>query len=185
MRGLRKALPLSACAERSARIVDRLGALEPVATARGLALFWPIEEHHEVDLRALDGRLRARGARIAYPAVDADGAGAMTFRFADDIGTMEEHALGFREPPPSAPAAAAGELDVILVPALAVDPHGHRIGYGGGYYDRALLRVAPPAIAVAVAFDFQLVAEVPVTEGDVAVAWVVTDARCMRAGADT
>jgi 5-formyltetrahydrofolate cyclo-ligase len=180
MRGLRNTLPASACAERSARIVDRVASLEPVATARAVALFWPIEAHHEVDLRNLDARLRARGARVAYPGVDAE-TGTMTFRFADDLEAMQEHALGFREPPPGAPAASPGELDAIVVPALAVDPRGHRIGYGGGYYDRALPPVAPPAIAVAVAFDFQLVAEVPNTEGDVAVGWVVTDARSLRA----
>ena len=70
---------------------------------------------------------------------------------------------------------------MIVVPALAVDPRGHRIGYGAGYYDRTLPRFAPPAVRRAVAFDFQLVAEVPSTEGDVAVDWIVTDARALRA----
>jgi 5-formyltetrahydrofolate cyclo-ligase len=180
MRGLRKALPASACAERSARIVERLVALEPMSAARAVSLFWPIEAHHEVDLRPLDARLRARGVRVAYPAVDA-GSGTMTFRFAENLEAMQEHALGFLEPAPSAPEAAPGELDIILVPALAVDPRGHRIGYGGGFYDRALPAAAPPAITVAVAFDFQLAAEVPNTEGDVPVAWVVTDARSLLA----
>ena len=72
MRGLRNALPGSACAERSARIVERLMALEPIARARAVALFWPIEERHEVDLRALDARLRERGVRVAYPGLDPE-----------------------------------------------------------------------------------------------------------------
>ena len=178
MRGVRRAIPAAMCAERSQRIVGHLLALEPIARARTLALFWPIEERHEVDLRALDGDARARGVRVAYPAVDPD-TREMAFRFVTHPGTMDERGLGFREPSPSEPEARPGELDAIVVPALAVDPRGHRIGYGAGYYDRALPRFAPSAVAVAVAFDFQLVAEVPEESGDVTVAWVVTDARVL------
>jgi 5-formyltetrahydrofolate cyclo-ligase len=145
-----------------------------------VALFWPIEEQHEVDLRPLEARLRARGVRVAFPAMDA-GTGEMAFRFVEDPDQMQEHGFGFREPRPHEPEAQ--ELDVIVAPALAVDPAGHRIGYGAGYYDRALPRYVPPAVAIAVAYDYQLVAEVPATATDVAVAWVVTDVRTLRAGA--
>jgi 5-formyltetrahydrofolate cyclo-ligase len=93
---------------------------------------------------------------------------------------MEERGFGFREPPPGAPEATS--LDVILVPALQIDARGHRIGYGAGYYDRTLPRFAPPAVAIGVAFDFQLISEVPITEGDVAVSMVVTDQRILRVG---
>jgi 5-formyltetrahydrofolate cyclo-ligase len=179
MRGLRNAVPQSACAERSARIVERLSTLEPLASARSIALFWPILERHEVDLRALDGRLRARGARVAYPAVDPE-TRAMTFRFVEHPDAMNEQGFGFREPAPAAPEAAPGELEAIVVPALAVDPSGHRIGYGAGYYDATLPRYAPPAVTVVVAFQFQLIAEAPVTDGDVKAGWVVTDEREMK-----
>src|SRR5215472_14348263 len=179
MRGLRRSIPAAACNERSARIVERLSSLEPLASARAVALFWPIEERHEVDLRPIDASLRTRGARVAYPSIDAD-TGVMTFRFVEDASTMEERGLGFSEPRADAPEAAPDALDVIVVPALAVDPAGHRIGYGAGYYDRTLPRFAPPAVAVAVAYDFQLVAEVPSTPSDVPAAWVVTDTRTLR-----
>jgi 5-formyltetrahydrofolate cyclo-ligase len=181
MRGLRKALPASACAARSARIIERLVTLEPIAGARAVALFWPIEERHEVDLRSLDVRLRQRGARVAYPGIDPE-THAMTFRFVEDTGAMQTLAFGFREPSLDDPEVAPGELDAIVVPALAADPRGHRIGYGAGYYDRTLPRFAPPAATAAIVFDFQLVAEVPATEGDVTVGWVVTDTRVLRAG---
>jgi 5-formyltetrahydrofolate cyclo-ligase len=180
MRALRKALPPAACALRSARIAERLGELEVVANARSVSLFWPIEDRHEVDLRPLDATLRARGVRVAYPGVDPE-TRAMTFRFVSDPDAMEELSFGFREPSLREPEARADEIDVIVVPALALDPRGHRIGYGAGYYDAALPRYAPPAITVAVAFDFQLVAEVPESPVDVPVAWVVTDARALRA----
>jgi 5-formyltetrahydrofolate cyclo-ligase len=181
MRGLRRTTPAAACAERSLRIADRLRSMEAVAAARRVALFWPIEERHEVDLRELDASLRARGAAVAYPSIDPD-SHVMTFRFVDDVATLEERGLGFREPPYAAAEAAKGALDVIVVPALAVDVAGHRLGYGAGYYDRTLPRFAPPAVAVAVAYDFQLVPELPVLPTDVAADWIVTDARTLRAG---
>jgi 5-formyltetrahydrofolate cyclo-ligase len=182
MRGLRMVMPAAACAERSARIVDRLLALDVVAGARAVALFWPIEERHEVDLRAAGARLAERSVRVAYPAIDPE-TREMLFRFVDQPDAMIEQGFGFREPSSREPEAPPGELDVIVVPALAVDPRGHRVGYGAGYYDRTLPRFAPRAVAVAVAFDFQLVAEAPSVETDFAARWVVTDARVLDAAA--
>jgi 5-formyltetrahydrofolate cyclo-ligase len=178
LRGVRKTTPAEACAERSRAIVARLEAHEAVAAAKSIALFWPIESKHEVDLRPLDATLRARGVRIAYPAIDPD-TGTMTFRFVDDVSALEEKGYGFMEPSPDAPEAIA--LDVVIVPAIGVDPLGHRIGYGAGYYDRTLPKYAPPAATVIVAYDWQVLAEVPATEHDVACAWVVTDVRTFDA----
>lgn len=180
-RGLRKTAPLEACRARSALIVEALSAMPAIAAARSVALFWPIEERHEVDLRPLDERLRVRGVRLAYPAIDPE-TRQMTFRFVADPAALAEQGSGFLEPDPSSPAAAPGELDAIVVPAIVLAPSGHRIGYGAGYYDRTLPAFAPPAVTVGVGYDYQLLAEVPVTEGDVAVAWIVTDKRTMLAG---
>ena len=178
LRGVRKTTPAEACAERSRALVARLELHEAVASATTIALFWPIVSRHEVDLRPLDTTLRARGVRIAYPAIDAD-TNVMTLRFVDDVSALEDKGYGFMEPAADAPIATA--LDAIIVPAIAVDPTGHRIGYGAGYYDRTLPSFAPPAVSIAVAYDWQLVAEVPATEGDVRVAWVVTDIRSFDA----
>lgn len=178
MRGVRRTTPLEACAARSAKIIERLTAHPAMSSANSVALFWPILARHEVDLRTLDEALRARGARVAYPGIDPD-SGEMSFRFVDDPSRLEEAGYGFSEPPADAPSAE--ELDLVVVPALAVDPTGHRIGYGAGYYDRTLPRYAPPALTIAVAFDWQLIAEVPTTPGDVRVSWIVTDERVLDA----
>jgi 5-formyltetrahydrofolate cyclo-ligase len=171
-RALRSSIPRDAIVERSARIAALLTGLPCVGAASAVALFWPIEGRNEVDLTGLDARLRAQGKRIAYPSIDPE-TRVMTFRFVDDPATLSERGLGFREPPPDAPEAEA--LDIVVVPALQIDGRGHRIGYGAGFYDRALPRFAPPAVSVGVAFSFQLIAEVPVTDGDVALGLVVTD----------
>jgi 5-formyltetrahydrofolate cyclo-ligase len=183
MRGLRNALPPAACGQRSTRISARLSSLEPIATAARAALFWPIERRHEVDLRTLDAALRERGVRVAYPRVVSE-TGGMTFHFVEDPETMEEsmaYGVELRQPAQGEPSVPPGELDVVVVPALAVDPSGHRIGYGAGCYDTILPQFVPPAVSVAVAFDFQLIAEVPFTPLDIRVDFVVTDERTLKA----
>ncbi|HEY2368206.1 MAG TPA: 5-formyltetrahydrofolate cyclo-ligase [Polyangiaceae bacterium] len=171
LRGLRNTHPAGALAKRSERIVDTLEKLDALTTAKTVALFWPIEARHEIDLRELDVRLRARGVGIAYPSIEESG--EMTFRVAT-IEALTEHPLGFRGAPQSAPEPEV--LDAIVIPAIALDGSGRRLGYGAGFYDRALPRFAP-AKKIGVAYDFQLLVEVPVSPNDVAMDFVVTDAR--------
>jgi 5-formyltetrahydrofolate cyclo-ligase len=186
MRGLRKTMPADACAERSRLIVAALAAQPAVVAARAVALFWPMLERHEVDLRPLDAELRARGVRIAYPGIGEDG--EMVFRWVADPLAMAEQGHMFAEPGPADPLVGGdgmhlSEIEAMIVPALAVDPTGHRIGYGAGYYDRALARLSAAQMTIAVAYDFQLISEVPVTAGDLAVRLTVTDRRLLDPGA--
>ena len=171
LRGLRNTHPASALAKRSEKIVETLEKLDVITSAKTVALFWPIEARHEVDLRELDVRLRARGVAIAYPSIEENG--EMTFRVAT-VAEFTEDPLGFRGAPPSAPEPDV--IDAIIVPAIALDGSGRRLGYGAGFYDRALPRFAP-AKKIGVAYDFQLLVEVPVSPNDVAMDIVVTDAR--------
>lgn len=173
-RALRSAIPREGILERSARIAASLEGIERFKSARSVALFYPIRKRNEVDLVDLDARLRERGVRVAYPAIDEE-TRVMTFRFIDDPSSMVERGLGFLDPGPEAPEATA--VDVIVVPALQIDGRGYRIGYGAGYYDRALSRYCPASYAIGVCFDFQLISEVPITEGDFPLHAIVTDSR--------
>ena len=65
-------------------------------------------------------------------------------------------------------------IDLVLVPGIAFDGHGHRIGYGFGYYDKFLKKV-PKAVKIGLAFDFQIVDKLPVEPHDVAVDLIVTE----------
>ena len=103
------------------------------------------------------------------------------FRLTTPPSELVERGRGFHEPPPDAPEAQRGDIDLVVVPALAVAVTGHRIGYGAGYYDATLPDVRPPALAVIVAFDFQLLAELPSEADDVACDLVVTDAGVLDA----
>ncbi len=176
-RSVRASVPANALEERSARLRERLASLPSFASASSFGLFWPIERHKEVDLRPLAESLLASGKRVAFPRI-AELEGPLSFAWVSDTSTLAERGHGFAEPDESAEGAVA--LDVVVVPTLLVDGRGHRLGYGAGYYDRTLPRFCPPGLAVAVAFDFQLAAEIPTLEGDVAVDVVVTDTRAFN-----
>lgn len=172
----RRALPPSAIQARSERIVEVLSALAPFAAARAVALFWPMEDRGEVDLRRLDESLRERGVGRYYPFMDPKGEGFSTgFRRVASSAELQHRGRRFVEPPPDAPVASRGDVDVVLVPALAVSPDGHRLGFGMGFYDATLPDVAPPALTIAVAFSFQLLGELFIEPHDVACDLIVTD----------
>ncbi len=179
MRRLRSALPPAAVAERSARIVTRLTSHPAVQSARGLALFWPMHKRSEVDLIALDTHARAANKRVYYPFLRGNITG---FAEVTDPAELTRQGQAFAEPALSTPAAARGEIDVIIVPALVLAADGNRLGYGRGYYDETLPDHLPPAIAIGVAFDFQLVPEVPTREGDVPLDFIVSDEQGFAAG---
>ncbi len=102
------------------------------------------------------------------------------FRQVASVTELAERGQRFFEPPPEAPAAARGEIDLLVVPALAASADGHRLGYGSGFYDATLPDFCPPASAVVVVFHFQLLGELPVTDNDVASNVVVTDRRVLE-----
>lgn len=176
-RALRNTIPPGAIAERSAKIRAKLETVPRFIVAKRVALFWPIEGRNEVDLRPLLESLAVRGVAVAFPSIDPESR-VMTFRFPANPEAMMERGLGFAEPGYDEPEATG--LDVVIVPALGLDAAGNRMGYGAGYYDRTLPRFCPPALSIGVAFDFQLLAEVPITDGDVAVNVVVTDERVIQ-----
>lgn len=177
-RGVRKTSGSSGLTARSAAIVERVLGMPALANAAHVALFDPIRSRNEVDLAKLGETLRQRGARTYYPAIDPE-TRLMVFRDPGDPEAMNELGFGFREPDPALPAAT--RLDVVLVPALRADPRGHRLGYGAGYYDRALPGFCPPAVSIIVVFEFELAPELPVTPGDFACDWVVTDKQMFKA----
>lgn len=178
MRALRKAYPEAALGQRSLRIVERVASLEDYQQARSVALFWPLAR--EVDLRSLDALARSQGKSVYYPVMDPTESGFSTgFGLSEDPSELAQRGERFFEPPAAAKRAARADLDLILVPALAVAANGHRLGYGRGYYDVTLPDFKPPAKSVVVAFEFQLLAELPAFEHDVASDLVVTDARTL------
>jgi 5-formyltetrahydrofolate cyclo-ligase len=182
MQALRAAIPAAARARRDAAVVERLLALPEVTRARSIALFSAMPEKAELDVRALDVHERTRGHAVAYPRLASTAEAGIFGDLAStrSLADLSPSRLGFLEPAAEVTAAAAGDVDVVIVPALAASATGHRLGYGAGFYDRVLPAYRPPAIAVVVVYDFQLLAELPILDHDVPCDIVVTDSRTLR-----
>jgi 5-formyltetrahydrofolate cyclo-ligase len=95
-----------------------------------------------------------------------------------DAARLVRHPYGMLEPAPNLPTIDPASLDVVLVPAVAFDRRGGRLGFGGGFYDRFL--PTTPALRVGVSHDCCLANELPTAEWDQRVAWVVTPTQVIR-----
>ena len=113
------------------------------------------------------------GKAVAFPFCYRGG--IMEARIIHNLGELQPSMLGIPAPPRSAPVIAADELDMIIVPALAYDFSGYRIGYGGGYYDRYLSTT--PALTVGIARERLMKDNIPVQPHDIAVRCIVTEER--------
>ena len=181
MRGLRAAYPESVLAQASERIVASVLSLPQFSAARGVGLFWPMAERREVDVRPLAAAALASGKDVYFPFLEPTASGFRTgFARVRDVSELAERGQRFFEPPREAERAERGQIELLVVPALAVASDGHRLGYGSGFYDATLPDFCPPARALVVAFDFQLLGELPVTSADVASQCIVTDRRVLE-----
>jgi 5-formyltetrahydrofolate cyclo-ligase len=139
-----------------------------------VAGFWPME--HEIDPRPLLLALHGRGHAVVLPITPPRGQ-ALEFRRWWPGQRLVAARFGLSEPPPEAQAMTP---DMLLVPLVAFDGHGHRLGHGAGYYDRTLAAL-PSARALGVAVAAQRVAEVPVGPHDVALPAIATEQGIFRA----
>ena len=128
---------------------------------------------NELDPMPLMRELAARGARLALPVVLARGH-SLSFRAWSPGDRLTLGSLGIPEP---SPVAAELVPDVMLVPLAAFDRAGHRIGYGGGYYDYTFshLRKTHHVIGVGLGFAIQETAVVPALAHDAALDYVLTE----------
>jgi 5-formyltetrahydrofolate cyclo-ligase len=175
----RKALSGAERAWRSQQAAVRLLALPELIGAATVAGFWALPE--EIDPAPALSAFRDRGGQVALPRMSS-GFPRLRFHRLGEPRELRPGPHGILEPDPSSPEVALGEIDLYLVPGLAFDGRGGRLGHGGGYYDElaGMARRAGPAPLIGLAFDFQLVDCCPADERDAALDVVVTDARVVR-----
>ncbi len=157
---MRAAYDNDARAEASAVICEKLRALPEWQAAQVVMAFAPMGD--EPDIEPLLCATRA----TALPRWTGDGyEPARIMKLSEDL---QPGRFGVREPRPSCPAMDWNEIDVMLVPGLAFDNEGNRLGRGGGFYDRLLnsARAAGNITAIGVAFEWQKTAAVPTAEHD-------------------
>ncbi len=125
----------------------------------------------EVPTRGIIERLLEEGRRVLLPYMEGS-----------DMNVAEVHQGNEVVPTPYGPkepsnrvAVDPDEVDVVITPGVAFDRSGHRVGYGGGNYDRFLVRLGPRATRIGIAFDVQVVPSVPHGTADQLVDFVVTE----------
>jgi 5-formyltetrahydrofolate cyclo-ligase len=168
----RAAIALAASPDAPVLAADIFLAHISVPPGACVAGYWPIGD--ELDPRPLMRHLAGAGMAIALPVVTARG-GALTFRRWRPEDVLEPGVLGIHAP---ADTADVAEPRVVLVPLLAFDASGHRLGYGGGYYDRTLRAFRAggrPVTAVGFAYAGQEQPALPYTAADQRLDWIVTE----------
>ena len=163
--------------EKSIAAQERFRAAFPPEPGGKAALYAAVSG--EVGTSLLRARYLAGGALLFYPKVMEDG----NLSFYPDGGEdgWVRGKYGLLEPrvPPGVAGLRSG-FDLVVVPGMAFDAMGRRLGKGYGYYDRFLFGLAGSAVTVGLAFSLQMLAEVPVDTWDVPVDVVVTEEDVLR-----
>lgn len=128
----------------------------------------------EVSLDRVFEEARLQGKSAAFPRIGR-AEGEMHFYLADDPTEMLPNRFGIMEPPENAEKAGLTDIDLILVPGVAYDRGGWRLGIGGGYYDRAISDMRSDAKSIGVGYSIQLVQSVPHEAFDQRVKLIVTE----------
>lgn len=185
-----KAALRTAAKERRHDAFHRFGTrIGPILAANFLARFslgpgdsvagyWPTGE--EADIRTLLVALADRGHAVGLPRVVRREEPLVFHAWKPGDAMVEGH-WGILEPPVSGPAIRPR---VVIVPLLAFDWRGHRLGYGAGYYDRTLAayRAEGEVVAVGAAFEAQMVDRLPAAAHDEPLDWILTERECRRLG---
>lgn len=140
------------------------------------AIFLATEREPNVDVFAR--WLQARGVLVCAPHSRENAKPFLSI--ADEWSNVFLNARGWREPAKYSAQHTADEMDLILVPGLAFDTTGARLGQGGGWYDRALADLPSHVLTIGIAFDFQIVKSVPREAHDQIVSLIITDQRIIE-----
>lgn len=151
----RRILPQEDRQRMSAAILAQLEQMKCFGEAKTILLYYPV--NNEVDVLPLFKRYKDK--TLLLPVSHRKEMTASPFE-----GNEKMHRGKFRIPEPTTPTFT-GDIDLIIVPAVAYDKQGRRLGRGGGYYD-CFLKKYPNAMFIGVGYDFQLVEEVPAERHD-------------------
>jgi 5-formyltetrahydrofolate cyclo-ligase len=177
--GLRNALSKEEIAARSGGIVTRLMRMEEIRKASTVMVYLSFGSEVLTDDLIRWGW--EEGKRIVVPLCRPEGR-VLTPCLIDGFAELEEGHYGIREPKADRlRVVPPGEIDAVLVPAVAFDRRGYRVGYGGGYYDR-FLPTTPQAAKIGAAFACQIVPEVPTDRYDVQVDRITTEDELIVSG---
>lgn len=162
IRAKKRAMPLTQIEQKSAALAEQLFATEQYRQAKTIYGYLPYNQEVRT-VPILEQALRD-GKRVAVPKVYGD---EMRFIYMEDLSLVEKSGFGIPEPVADGPVALEEDA-LILMPGLAFDPMGNRMGYGGGYYDK-YLQAQPNHPTVALCYDFQMLQRLDTEEHDIPV----------------
>jgi 5-formyltetrahydrofolate cyclo-ligase len=136
---------------------------------------------HEVDTSSIAIQAWRDGKRVLAPRVSWEQRRMLPVEIQSLTTDVEPGQMGIREPTEGLPVPVL-DIDLVVVPGLAFDERGNRLGRGRGFYDRFLSHRDLRAVSCAIALEEQIVPEVPVGEHDKPVQMIVTDERVRRFG---
>ncbi|MDD2233580.1 MAG: 5-formyltetrahydrofolate cyclo-ligase [Desulfitobacteriaceae bacterium] len=173
----RASLGETARTEKSLLIQKKVMALAEYRIARTLMLFMNFRD--EVETKGLAEDILAGGKQLVLPFCEPGG--IIIPAVIKDLGELVTGMWGIREPAGERLVKAEiSEIDFVLVPGAAFDLAGNRLGYGMGYYDRFFRLLSPSVPRVAVAFNCQIIAGVPVVEHDKKMSLLITEEKAYR-----
>jgi 5-formyltetrahydrofolate cyclo-ligase len=166
-------------AEKSARVLEKVKTL-PEFQKAGLIMFY-LDFRKEVATGELIKYCLENGKRVVIPITDTKNTALIPSELIDFPGDLTSGTWGIMEPKkecvrPIDPT----EIDFVIVPGVSFDPKGNRLGYGGGFYDRFLLRLRPDVLWAALAFELQIRDDVYPEEHDLLMKYVVTEERIIK-----
>ena len=171
---LRRQCKPAICLDLSLKIQTSFLETEVFCRAGCLALYSPV--HNEVDTTAVAEEALSAGKRLVYPRVSHKD---LEFVEIGALGLLEAGCFDVPEPR-DGPVVSPQEVDVLVVPGVAFDLSGHRLGYGQGFYDRFLARCSEGVLRVGFSYDFQVVDALPVLPHDQRLSMLITEKRILR-----
>ncbi|MEM2878071.1 MAG: 5-formyltetrahydrofolate cyclo-ligase [Candidatus Hadarchaeales archaeon] len=187
LKAFRAAMSDDDARSRSLKVKNNLFSLGEFKSARTVAFYVAKRESREVETIDMIRESLSMGKRILVPYVEFSTKRLRFSEITDPDAQLFPGAFGIPEPRHQyRRPVQLNEMDLVIVPGIAFDRNGRRIGHGLGYYDRALreiLSINRKAKFIGIAYDFQIADEIPSTPHDVPVHIVVTETRTFRAPA--
>ena len=165
----------------SSKISQRLFTLREVESANTVSTY--ISTGSEVRTGEVVAWCLAQGKRVIIPLTDRASKRLIFSEIRVPDKELEPGTFGILEPKPEfLRAVPLEEAQVVLVPGIAWNLQGYRIGYGGGYYDRTINSIQTPLLTIGLAYEFQIISRIPITRYDRPLRKIVTEQRVINTG---
>ncbi len=164
---------------RSADILQKLFELEAVRSATWIHFY--VSCGGEVETTGMIAHALSRGKRVTVPKMETASKQLILSEILDPVRDLAPGPKGIPEPKPEALRPVETDtMDLFVVPGVAFDERGNRLGQGAGYYDRLLAGISGRIPIVGLAFELQIVERVPTNDHDIRVDWIITEKRVIK-----